>query len=56
MPKPPEKPDVGFQEALRRIANTPKDVVDKVVNDNRDGYNEDKQEAVKKPPSPAKRN
>jgi hypothetical protein len=52
MGKSPPKPPVGFQEALRRIAKTPKIVVDKVVNDNRDAYNG--QEELKKPP-PAKR-
>lgn len=55
MGKPPGKPDVGFQEALRRIAQTPKEVVEKVVNEQRrDDYNMEKA-AKKKPPSPAKR-
>ena len=51
MGKPPEKPDVDFNEALRRIAQTPKDVVDQVVSDGRDAYNEGKQEG---PTPPAK--
>ena len=49
MGTPAEKPDVGFQEALRRIAQTPKEVVDKVVNQRRDDYNS-KHEATDKPP------
>jgi hypothetical protein len=53
MNKPPPKPPVGFQEALRRIAKTPKDVADKVANHNRDAYNES--EAGKTPPQPTKR-
>ena len=50
MGKAAPKPPVDFNEALRRIAQTPKDVVDQVVNEGRDAYNGDKQEALKKPP------
>lgn len=49
MEEKPEKPDVGFQEALRRIANTPKNVVEKVVNAEKRPYNGEK-EAEKTPP------
>lgn len=48
MEEKPEKPEVGFQEALRRIANTPKSVVEKVVDKEKHGYNE--KEAEKTPP------
>ncbi len=48
--------EIGFDEALRRIANTPKSAVsDKELIISKDvGYNAAK-EATKKPPPPVKR-
>ena len=49
MGKAAPKPPVDFNEALRRIAQTPKDVVDQVVSDGRDAYNDGKQEGSTPP-------
>jgi len=48
MNKNPVKPEIDFNEALRRIAHTPKAVVDKVVNNKGKRYSDEK--AVEKPP------
>jgi hypothetical protein len=57
MNKPPAKSGIDFNEALRRIAHTPKDAVieqkNPLVNKDLKDYNAKK--AAKKPPSPAKR-
>lgn len=54
MEKTKDKPDVGFQEALRRIAKTPKHVVEKVVNSEKQSYNEKEGTSSSSPP-PIKR-
>jgi hypothetical protein len=54
MNEKPLKVDIGFQEALRRIAKTPKNgiVNEKLVNQAPSVYNEKK--AAEKPPRPVK--
>lgn len=45
-----EQKEVDFNEALRRIAQTPKSIVEKVVNPEKRRYNGDEKEAEKTPP------
>lgn len=55
-PEKTEKAQIGFHEALRRIANTPKDAIvqpKQVVNQDKEVYND--KEATERPPPAVKK-